>query len=113
MVPGSPVGLLACRYIGTGPFAAAATFAPTPIATALNRAKIFVLAPNEGCTVELSDSIVLRFVYANARTLTVNVETFGCRVASNGDRVVFTPQSVLSALEATLGHGFLPGKPTP
>jgi hypothetical protein len=100
MVPGSPVGLLACRYRLASSFAAAATIAPAPIAAALNGAKIVVTHP--ACTDELADTIVLRFVYADARVLTINVDTSGCGFASNGDRLVFTPQSVFSTLKATL-----------
>jgi hypothetical protein len=91
-----------------GSFAAAATFAPTAIAAGLNHAT----APPSGIVhfpLDWEDVIMLRFVYADQRILTVNVSATGCRIACNGDRGVVTPLSVLSTLEATLGHDPRPG----
>jgi hypothetical protein len=108
-VPGRPVHLLACRFHGKnqpqpeGSFAGSATFPPAAIAEALNQATV----PNSdpiNCPADAGEVIRLRFVDANARILNVGIGTQGCRFASNGDRTVFTPQSVLSTLEATLGH---------
>jgi hypothetical protein len=107
------VGLLACRYHGqnqpepVGSFAAAATFAPAPIAATLNRAKLVLPTPPGSithCPADFEEQIVLLFVYADTRVLNVNVAPAGCEFAINGDRGEFTPQSVLSTLEATLGH---------
>jgi hypothetical protein len=114
LVPGSPVGLLACRYHGidqpqpAGSFAAAATLAPTAIAAALNQAT----PPPSGivhCPLDWQEVIVLRFVYTDPRILTVNVNATGCRVAYNGDHSGVTPLSVLSTLDSSLGHDPLPG----
>jgi hypothetical protein len=118
LVPGSPVGLLACRYHGAGAwqppgsFAVSATFAPTPIATALNHATVPPPIPVGSvihCPFDLGEVIVLRFAYANRQILNVNVSPLGCRFANNGDRGVITPQSVLTSLVATLGHERWPG----
>jgi len=109
LVPGHPVGLLACRFHGLnqpqpeGSFAAAATFAPANFVTALNKAT--GLRPGAGaCPVDFGEVIVLRFVYANEHILNVDVRTTGCALADNGDKSSVTPISVLTTLEATLGH---------
>lgn len=113
LVPGRPVGVLACRYRGlmqpqpVGSFAAAATFAPAPIAAGLNSAKQIPYPISFDCPPDAFEVIVLRFVYANGHTLTVKVSASGCLFATNGDRTVFTPRSVLSTLEAILGHDHL------
>ena len=113
-VPGSPIGLLACRFHGlnqpqpSGSFAAAATFRPAAFVTALNSARRVASGPALSCPVDLGERIVLQFVYADRHVLTVVVASSGCRFADNGDHRVFTPQSVLSTLKATLGHDELP-----
>jgi hypothetical protein len=117
VVPGSPVGLLACRFHGRGQpqpdgsFAAAATFRPSNFVTALNRPQPPVKpAPGIMCPVPTGGVIVLRFVYADGHILNVNVypNPFGCSSVDNGKHSAELPQSVLSTLEATLGHDELP-----
>lgn len=118
LVPGRPAGLLACRFHGlnqpqaAGSFAAAATFAPANFVTALNGATVPPIGAG-ACPVDFGEVIVLRFVYANGHMLTVNVDPAGCTWATNGDRTVYTPQSVLSALGAIVGLDPRPGARTP
>src|SRR5262245_40071176 len=64
LVPGSPDGLLACRFHGlnqpqpVGSFAAAATFAPAPIAAALNGAKVPTAGAVYHCPADFGEVIV-------------------------------------------------------
>src|SRR5262249_49360675 len=92
LVPGRPVGLLGCRYHGLGQFqplgsfAVSATFAPAPIAAALNGAKVPAPGAPYFCPAGFGEVIVLRFVYANRQILTVNLDPAGCTWATNGNR---------------------------
>jgi hypothetical protein len=119
LVPGSPVGLLACRYHGLGQwqppgsFAASAAFRPAAFAAALNHAKVPVAGAIYHCPFDQGEMMVLQFVYAGGHVLSVNVEPMGCQFANNGDRSAFDLGSVVSTLEATLGHDPRPGAGLP
>jgi len=109
-VPGRPQRLLACRYHGfnqrqpAGSLAATAQLRAEPIASALNRAPHIPKGVVFSCPFDAAEVIVLHFGYANGAVLTITVSTQGCRIASNGDLRVRTPESVLNMLQARLGR---------
>ena len=112
-VPGQPRTLLACRYHGfnqrqrAGSLAATAQLGPEPIVSALDRAPHIPRGVVFHCPFDAGEVIVLHFGYANGAVLTITVSTQGCRIASNGDLRIRTPDTVLSALQAKLGRDTL------
>jgi hypothetical protein len=108
MVPGQPVALLACRYVGLngpaspGTVARTARIAPAPTAALLNG---YPLASEtiHSCPSDTGGVILLDFGYLDGSNLVVRVNTSGCRYATNGDRTV-DAGDIIGTLEQVLGH---------
>ncbi len=110
LVPGRPVGLLACRYHGfnqpqrIGSFARAAELPPSPIALGLNASQRPPPAIASGCPNDSFEWYMLYFSYRDGRALLVRVSHGGCRYVTNGDLTLeFPPAEVTRVLEVTLG----------
>jgi hypothetical protein len=109
MVPGHPVALLACRYdiasqVPGRSLARSAHLDPSPIAAALNAQPRIHQPAAYNCAPSRRGTIVLLFGYADRARLTVSIEGNACAFASNGDRTVGTPATLLARLETALGH---------
>jgi len=108
MVPGRPVALRACRYRGingpgpSGRLVRSAVLPPVEVAAALNRARAVSTGAMFHCPADFGEQIVLLFEYADGSRLTVAIATAGCRFATNGERVAFTPPALLTTLRSAL-----------
>ena len=111
LVPGHPIGLLACRYHGfnqhasIGTLATTATLPPAEVARELNTTPKTKSSVLFNCPADFGETYDLYFAYAVGHAILVRIEHGGCTSVTNGDlTLLFASAPVVRSLEAALGQ---------
>jgi hypothetical protein len=101
--------LVACRYHGlnqhqpVGTLARSEKLSPRQVAQALDNAEPVPSGGVFNCPADFGEVVILRFDYASGPAVLVKINATGCKFATDGEAMVWTPGALQAQLAESLG----------